>query len=59
MKIVGIVLLLAGWAIVLAAVALLRHGIAQIAFVMAGMGVEVLGLIFFIHSHAVAQQERG
>ncbi|MGH7867890.1 MAG: hypothetical protein ACREP9_09760 [Candidatus Dormibacteraceae bacterium] len=59
MKIVGILLLLAGWGIVLAAVVLLKHGVAQIAFVLAGMGVEVLGLVFFIRSHAVVQQERG
>ncbi len=54
MKLVGFLLLPAGWIIVLAAIALLRPAPSQAAFVFAGMGVEALGLAFLVRSHAIA-----
>lgn len=50
MKLLGFGLLLAGWAISIAAVALLAAGLRTV-FVLAGMGVEVLGLILAIRAH--------
>ena len=51
MKVLGFLLLLAGWAIVLAAVVLLRTELQRSVFVMAGIGVEVLGMILVVRAH--------
>ena len=59
MKLAGFLLLLAGWGIVLAAVALLKSSHPRTAFMLAGMGVEVLGLILVVRSHLVPRGERG
>jgi len=59
MRLVGFLLLLAGWALVLAAVVLLAPAPARTGFVLAGAGVEVLGLILVIRSHRVLHGERG
>jgi hypothetical protein len=53
MKIAGILLLLAGWLLVLAAVALLPGGSARPAFVLAGIAIEVLALVLLFRSHRV------
>jgi len=58
MKLTGFLFLLAGWLIVLAAVALLAPALPRAAFVLAGLGVEVLGLIFVVRSQSVARGER-
>jgi len=58
MKLVGFLLLLSGWGIVLAAVALLRSTLPQAGFVLAGLGVQALGLVLVIRSHLVLQRER-
>jgi hypothetical protein len=52
MRLPGFLLLLAGWVIVLAAVALLRST-AQGIFAIAGLGVELLGLSFVVRSHVI------
>jgi hypothetical protein len=59
MRLGGFLLLLAGWGIVLAAVALLRSGPQQSGFVLAGMGVEVLGLALVVRSHRVPRGRTG
>ncbi|HVN03987.1 MAG TPA: hypothetical protein VMT86_06185 [Bryobacteraceae bacterium] len=51
MKLLGFLLLLAGWIITLAAVALLRTMPQRGAFVMAGTGVEILGVILVLRAH--------
>ena len=59
MKLLGFLLLLSGWgivfasggAIVFASIGLLAPGAARIAFVFAGMGVEIMGLALVIRSH--------
>ncbi|MGA3073318.1 MAG: hypothetical protein ABSG56_06470 [Bryobacteraceae bacterium] len=51
MKVLGFLLLLAGWAIVVAAVVLLRTELQRSMFVMAGIGVEVLGMILVVRAH--------
>lgn len=56
MKLLGFFLLLAGWGIVLAAVALLPAvPVARASFVLAGIGVELLGFLLALRSHAVLQ----
>lgn len=56
MKITGLLLLPAGWFIVLAALVLLRAVVPQNLFIAAGMGVEILGLVLFTRSHLLAQK---
>jgi hypothetical protein len=53
MKLVGFLLLPAGFLIVLAAIAMLAPGVSQPAFLLAGLGVELLGLGLLFRSHAV------
>jgi len=58
MRIAGFLLLLAGWGIVLSAIALLRSPSLIAGFVTAGTGVEVLGLVLVIRSHRLLRRER-
>jgi len=58
MKIAGFFLLLAGWLLVLAALALLTGGSARSAFVTAGLAVEILGLIVFARAHLRPKEDR-
>ena len=44
-------MLLSGWIIVLAAVALLKSAVQLSSFVLAGLGVELLGLTLVVRSH--------
>ena len=57
MKLAGLLLLVAGWAIVVAAVALLPSAGARTAFVLAGIEVELFGLALAIRAHLVLQAE--
>ena len=59
MKLAGFLLLLAGWGIVLSAVVLLTSVPPRACFVLAGMGVEVMGLILVVRSHSLLRGERG
>jgi hypothetical protein len=59
MKLAGFLLLLAGWAIVIFAVALLASGLQRVGFVLAGIGVEALGLVLAVRSHLVLSGDRG
>jgi hypothetical protein len=45
MKVAGFLLLVAGWVIALSAVALIPSPNARVAFVLAGMAVQILGLV--------------
>jgi hypothetical protein len=58
MKALGFLLLLAGWAIDLTAVALLVDPTPRAAFVLAGIGVEIVGLVLVIRSHLFPRGER-
>jgi hypothetical protein len=58
MKVTGFLLLLAGWGLVLSALALLKSSIPQSAFVLAGVGVEGLGLALAVRSHVPPRRER-
>ena len=57
MKILGFLLLLSGWAIALTAVALLTRDAPRVAFVLAGVGVEILGLALVIRAHSIHRRE--
>ncbi len=57
--IAGFLLLLAGWGIVLAAVAVLASEVPRTVFALAGVGVEMLGLILVARSHQIVRGERG
>jgi glutamate synthase domain-containing protein 1 len=55
MKILGFLLLLAGWIIVLAAIEMLSALEARGAFVAAGIAIEAIGLVLVIRSHSAPQ----
>ena len=59
MKLAGFLLLLAGWGIVLGAVVMLPAISTRSAFVLSGVGVEVLGLTLVVRSHLGPRMEKG
>jgi len=59
MKLAGLLLLVAGWGIVISAVALLPSPMARAGFVLAGMVVELLGLNLMVYSHLVLNTRKG
>jgi len=58
MKLSGLLLLLAGWFLGLSALVLLRAAWPQALFILAGMGVELLGLALLFRSHAIPHGRR-
>ena len=58
MKLMSLLLLLAGWFLVLAAVVLLASPPSRAGFVFAGIAVEILGLVFIFRSHAIPREEK-
>jgi len=58
MKLAGFLLLVSGWGIALIAVAILASGLARSCFVLAGLGVEILGLVLVVRSHPLLRAER-
>jgi hypothetical protein len=58
MKLTGFLLLVGGWIIVLAAIALLPAGPSQVSFVLVALGVEALGLTFVFRAHLIPSRER-
>jgi hypothetical protein len=58
MKLAGFSLLLAGWAIVLASIAILPPLLARSVFALAGVGIEALGLAFVTRAHMPRVEER-
>jgi hypothetical protein len=57
MRLLGFFLQVAGWIIVLAAIALL-HGTPQTTFALAGFGVELFGVTLAVRSHLIPHGER-
>ena len=57
MKLAGILFLLAGWAIVLSALDLLRPAPLLVAFVLAGVAVELMGMFLLFRSHLHQAEE--
>jgi len=58
MKLTGFLLLLGGWIIVLAAIALLPSGASEVSFVLMALGVEALGLTLVFRAHLIPARER-
>jgi len=50
-------LLLGGWIIVLAAIALLPAGPSEVIFVLLALGVEALGLTLVCRAHLIPSRE--
>jgi hypothetical protein len=57
MKLAGLLLLVAGWAIVVGAVMLLPSAGGRAGFVLAGIAVELFGLALAIRAHLVLPAE--
>jgi hypothetical protein len=57
MRLAGILFLLAGWGIVLSALDLLRSTQMLVAFVLAGIAVESMGLLLLFRSHLPQSEE--
>jgi hypothetical protein len=59
MRVLSLLLLLAGWFLVLASIVLLNSLPSRAGFIFAGIAVEALGLIFMFRSHAIPREEKG
>jgi hypothetical protein len=59
MKVTGFLLLAGGWTIVGAALLLLPATASRVAFVLAGLGVQILGLVLAVWAHRVLEVDRG
>ena len=57
MKILGFFLLVSGWLLVLFAIMLLGQPAPRAAFVLAGAGVEIVGLVLVIRAHPLTRGE--
>lgn len=58
MRVAGFFMLFAGWILVLAALALLPSTGTRAIFLLAGLAVEVLGLVLAFRSHLRPEDER-
>lgn len=56
MKLGGVLLLASGWGIVIAALVLL-HGASVVAFILAGLATELLGLVVVGRAHLVGGED--
>jgi hypothetical protein len=59
MKVAGFLLMLAGWGLVLTALAILPAAGARTAFILTGIAVEILGLGLAARAHRSLPEERG
>jgi hypothetical protein len=59
MKVVSLLLLLAGWFLVLASLVLLPSALSRAVFVLSGFAVELLGLVLVFRAHAIPHEEKG
>ncbi len=51
MRVAGFLMLLSGWVLVVVALALLPSAGTRVIFMLAGVGVEILGLVLAFRSH--------
>jgi len=58
MRLAGLLLLVSGWAIVLAAFLLLGATAARAGFVAAGIAIEILGFVLAARSHITVREAR-
>jgi hypothetical protein len=57
MKVAGFLMLVAGWILVLAAIALLAANGPRSAFLLAGLGVEGLGFVLVARAHLTLKED--
>ena len=58
MRVVGFLLLLGGWFLVLASIVLFAEPIPRVAFIFAGMAIEIGGLVLVFRSHAIPRDQK-
>ena len=58
MKVVGFLMLPAGWFLVLAAIVLFPSPALRGAFALVGFGVEAVGLVFAFRAHLIPREEK-
>jgi hypothetical protein len=58
MNAVGFLMLVAGWLLVLAAIVLFVSPTLLAAFVLAGVAVEILGLVLVFRSQLIPREEK-
>jgi predicted metal-binding membrane protein len=58
MRVVGFLMLLAGWFLMLAAIVLFAAAPLRIGFVLTGIAVEALGLTFAFRSHLIPREDK-
>jgi hypothetical protein len=58
MKLAGLLLLISGWIIALTAIAILPQAGARAGFLLAGLGVEIVGLVLVFRSHTQPKEDR-
>ncbi len=58
MRLVGFLLLIAGWGLALAAIGMLASNAPRTAFVLAGGAIQLLGLVLVVRSHMLAREEK-
>jgi hypothetical protein len=59
MKLAGLLMLVAGWLLIVATIVLLGAAPSRGAFIAAGVAVEILGLVLVVRSHLVLRGEHG
>ena len=59
MKLAGLLMLVAGWLLIVATVVLLGASPMRGAFIASGAAVEALGLVLLVRSHLVLRGENG
>jgi uncharacterized membrane protein len=52
LKLFGFVLLLAGWGLVISALALVAASTPRAIFILSGVSVEIVGLVLVIRAHS-------
>jgi hypothetical protein len=58
LKLIGCLLLVSGWLIVLAALVMLQTFLQRAAFIAAGFGTEILGLILLANAYTAAERRQ-
>jgi hypothetical protein len=53
MKLLGFFLLFSGWVLVVAALVMLGQAAPRMIFLLAGLGVEIIGLVLVARSHLI------
>ena len=58
MKLLGFLLLLSGWIIAFASIAMLAAGAARAVFLFLGIGIEVIGVVLVARAHPLLRGAR-